>query len=105
MRSTPATAKSRRIEARAREPVPLHLRNAVTGLMKNIGYGRGYQYAHDFEEKVAGMECLPDSLQGRRFYQPTDEGLESKLRARLAEILRLREGLKNTKGGPKKIPQ
>ena len=71
------------------EPVPLHLRNAVTGLMKNIGYGRGYQYAHDVEEKVADMLCLPDSLAGRRFYEPTDQGFERRLRERMEEIKRV----------------
>src|ERR1700676_2865624 len=57
------------------EPVPLHLRNAVTPLMKNQGYGRGYEYAHDVEDKVADMDCLPPSLAGRQYYRPTDEGL------------------------------
>jgi len=87
------------------EPVPMQLRNAVTRLMKNIGYGKGYEYAHNYEEKVTGMECLPESLQGRRFYQPTEEGLESKLRERLENILRLREGLKNARSGPPKTPK
>ena len=71
------------------EPVPLHLRNAVTGLVKNIGYGRGYKYAHDLEEKVANMPCLPDSLAGRSFYNPTDQGFEQRLRERIADIRRL----------------
>ena len=73
------------------EPVPLHLRNAPTGLMKHIGYGRGYQYAHDLEGKVADMQCLPDNLRDRRYYNPTEEGLEKKLRERMQEIRRLRE--------------
>ena len=64
-------------------PVPLHLRNAPTGLMKHIGYGKGYQYAHDLEEKVADMQCLPDNLRDRHYYHPTDEGLERKLRERM----------------------
>ena len=72
------------------EPVPLHLRNPVTGLMKQAGYGRGYQYAHDFEEKTTDMPCLPDSLRGRRYYQPTAEGYESQLRQRIEELLRRR---------------
>ncbi|HEU5409869.1 MAG TPA: replication-associated recombination protein A [Candidatus Acidoferrales bacterium] len=72
------------------EPVPLHLRNAVTGLMKHIGYGKGYQYAHDAEEKVADMECLPESLRGRVYYHPTDQGLEARLRQRLEEIRRIK---------------
>jgi putative ATPase len=68
------------------EPVPMHLRNAVTPLMKNQGYGRGYEYAHDVEDKVADMDCLPTSLAGRQYYRPTDEGLEQRLRARMEEI-------------------
>jgi putative ATPase len=72
------------------EPVPLHLRNAVTGLMKNVGYGEGYQYAHDFEDKVTEMQCLPDNLAGRSYYQPTDQGFEARIRARMAEIGRMR---------------
>jgi putative ATPase len=61
------------------EPVPLHLRNAPTGLMKGLGYGKGYQYAHDEPEGVADMECLPPAHKGRKFYQPTDRGYEGKL--------------------------
>jgi putative ATPase len=70
------------------EPVPLHLRNPVTGLMSRIGYGKGYQYAHDKEEKVAAMTCLPESLRGRVYYQPTDQGFEARIRQRLEEIRR-----------------
>jgi len=73
------------------EPVPLHLRNAVTGLMKNVGYGEGYQYAHDFEEKVTEMQCLPDNLVGRRYYKPTDQGFEARIKARMAEIGKMRK--------------
>jgi putative ATPase len=72
------------------DPVPLHLRNASTGLMKNIGYGKGYQYAHNYQEKVTDMQCLPDNLAGRVWYQPTDQGFELRLRARLAEIRQLK---------------
>jgi putative ATPase len=72
------------------EPVPLHLRNAVTGLMKHVGYGRGYEYAHDHEDKVTAMSCLPDSLAGRTFYNPTDQGFEQRLRQRMEEIKRLK---------------
>jgi len=68
------------------EPVPLHLRNAVTGLMANIGYGKGYQYAHDAEEKMTDMECLPENLRGRRYYQPTDQGFEKKLKEKMQAI-------------------
>lgn len=72
------------------EPVPLHLRNAVTGLMSHLGYGKGYQYAHNAEEKVTGMTCLPESLQGRVYYHPTDQGLEARIRQRLEEIRRIK---------------
>jgi putative ATPase len=64
-------------------PVPLHLRNAVTSLMESVGYGRGYEYAHDTGEGVAAMDCLPEELKGRRYYRPTDRGLEKALRERL----------------------
>lgn len=80
------------IEATAAEPVPLHLRNAPTKLMKELDYGKGYQYAHDVEGKVAVMECLPPSLAGRRYYQPTAEGRERQLAARLDEVRALRRG-------------
>ncbi len=72
------------------DPVPLHLRNAPTGLMKHLGYGKGYQYAHDAEEKVTDMQCLPDNLAGRAYYQPTDQGFEQRLRQRLDEIRKIR---------------
>jgi putative ATPase len=73
------------------EPVPLHLRNAVTGLMGNLGYGKGYQYAHDNEEKVTDMTCLPESLAGRSYYKPTDQGFEARIRQRLEEIRRIQK--------------
>jgi putative ATPase len=72
------------------DPVPLHLRNAATGLMKNIGYGAGYQYAHDHQEKVTDMQCLPENLAGRSWYHPTDQGFEARLRQRMAEIAKVR---------------
>jgi putative ATPase len=78
------------VERTAAEPVPLHLRNAPTGFMKNLGYGHGYQYAHDLESKVANMQCLPDNLKDRRYYQPTLEGAEKRIRERLEEIRRRR---------------
>jgi len=78
------------LQKTASEAVPLHLRNAVTGLMKHEGYGRGYQYAHNIEEKVADMDCLPPSLAGRKYYQPTDQGLEKRLRQRMDEIRAIR---------------
>ena len=67
-------------------PVPLHIRNAPTRLMKDLGYGSGYQYAHDFEEQTAPMDCLPDPLSGRRFYEPKDIGLEAEIRKRLEKM-------------------
>ena len=69
------------------EPVPLQIRNAPTGLMKDLHYGEGYIYAHDTEEKMARMQCLPDSLVGRRYYEPTTQGAEAKVKERLEEIL------------------
>ena len=74
------------VERTAQEPVPLHLRNAPTGLMKALDYGKGYQYAHDLESKVADMQCLPDNLRDRVYYHPTDEGIEKRIKARLEEI-------------------
>jgi putative ATPase len=77
------------VERTAAEPVPLHLRNAPTGLMKGLGYGQGYQYPHDLEGKVAAMQSLPDSLRDRTYYHPTGEGMEKRIRERLEEIKRL----------------
>lgn len=74
------------VERTAAQAVPLHLRNAPTGLMKGLGYGKGYQYAHDLEAKVADMECLPENLRGRVYYQPTNQGIEKRIRERLQEI-------------------
>src|SRR5205814_1397335 len=71
-------------------PVPLHIRNAPTGLMKDLGYGRGYEYAHDHEEQTAAMECLPESLAGRRFYEPKDIGFEKEIRERLKKMRKAR---------------
>jgi len=68
-------------------PVPLHIRNAPTRLMKELDYGKGYQYAHDYAEKMTAMPCLPDSLKGRRFYHPTDQGQEARYKERLEQIL------------------
>jgi putative ATPase len=78
------------VERTAAEPVPLHLRNAPTGLMKNLGYGKGYQYAHDAADKVADMQCLPDSLRERVYYHPTNEGVEKRIRERFEQIKRLK---------------
>jgi putative ATPase len=79
------------IEATAAEPVPLHLRNAPTKLMKSLDYGKDYQYAHDVEGRVADMECLPPGLAGRRYYLPTKEGREKVLAQRMDEIARIKE--------------
>jgi len=78
------------LETRA-EPVPLQVRNAPTGLMKDLGYGKGYAYAHDEAEGVATMECLPEGLRGRRYYVPTDRGQERELAARLEAARLIRE--------------
>jgi len=78
------------IESMPAQPVPLHLRNAPTKLMKSLDYGKGYQYAHDVEGKVAEMECLPENLRDRRYYQPTNEGRERLLAQRMDEIAKLR---------------
>ncbi len=85
------------IEKTSAEPVPLHIRNAPTNLMKQVGYGKGYQYAHDLKSKVADMECLPDNLRDRQYYHPTSEGREKQLAQRLDEIRRLREEARKTK--------
>lgn len=73
------------------EPVPLQIRNGVTGLMRELHYGEGYQYAHDTEEKLTDMTCLPDSLMGRHYYEPDGEGKEAEVKKRLEEIRRFRE--------------
>jgi putative ATPase len=65
------------------EPVPLHLRNAPTRLMKELEYGRGYEYAHDQADAVTGMTCLPPALEGRKYYEPTERGLEKEIKRRL----------------------
>jgi putative ATPase len=78
------------VEQTAADSVPLHLRNAPTVLMKGLGYGLGYQYAHDLEAKVADMQCLPDNLRDRVYYRPTNEGVEKRIRERMEEIKRQR---------------
>jgi putative ATPase len=84
------------IEHTRQEPVPLHLRNAPTRLMKELEYGKGYRYAHDEEDKVADMDCLPDSLRGHTYYHPTQEGREKLLAQRMEEIRRIRAGKRNS---------
>jgi len=88
------------VERTAAAPVPLPLRNAPTGLMKGLGYGQGYQYAHDFEGKITGMQCLPDNLRNRVYYHPTGEGMEKRLQERREEIERIRAlGRRSEEGG------
>ena len=81
------------------EPVPLWIRNAPTPLMKQFGYGKGYRYAHDEAEGVSAMECLPENLAGRRYYTPTERGLEVELGARLEAARRLRRRPAGSDGG------
>ena len=69
------------------EPVPMQIRNAPTKLMKEVGYGKGYMYAHDYEEKITAMQCLPDNLKDRHFYHPTAQGQEARYKERLEQIL------------------
>jgi putative ATPase len=89
---TAYAAVQQEIEHTRQEPVPLHLRNAPTKLMKELDYGRGYLYAHDEDGRVADMDCLPDSLKGRTYYHPTNEGREKLLAQRMEEIRRIRAG-------------
>jgi putative ATPase len=84
------------VENTRNDPVPLHIRNAPTRLMKGLGYGKGYQYAHDLEDKVADMDCLPDSLKGRKYFNPQEIGQEAEIKHRLDEV----EKKKKRPGGP-----
>ena len=86
------------VEQTAADAVPLHLRNAPTSLMKGLGYGQGYQYAHDLDAKVADMQCLPDNLRDRVYYRPTNEGVEKRILERMEEIKRQRS--RAGEGGP-----
>ena len=79
------------------EPVPLNLRNAVTGMMANFGYGKEYQYAHDADDKLTDMQCLPDNLKDRRYYRPTDEGLEKRLKEKMQAIEEWKKNLAGKK--------
>ena len=79
------------------EPVPLVIRNAPTKPMKQLDYGKGYKYAHDYEEKLTDMQCLPDRLAGKTYYCPVDQGAESRIKARLEEIKQQKERLKSKK--------
>ena len=79
------------VEATRAEPVPLHLRNAPTKLMQSLGYSEGYQYAHNVQDRVADMECLPPGLENRSYYHPTEEGREKLLKQRMNEIAQIRQ--------------
>ncbi len=82
------------LEERPADPVPMSIRNAPTGLMKKLGYGSGYVYAHDTEHGVGGLSCLPDSIAGTRFYEPKEVGVERRFRERLEELDQLREQIR-----------
>ena len=86
------------LEKTSAQPVPLHLRNAPTRLMKDEGYGAGYEYAHNLEEKISAMPCLPPGLEKRQYYQPTGEGLEQEFRRRLEEIRERRRSASDKAG-------
>ena len=79
------------------EPVPMNIRNAPTKLMKELNYGKGYIYAHDTEEKIADMECLPESLVGTEYYHPGDQGFEPRFKERYEAIKKWREEQKEKK--------
>ena len=83
------------------EPVPLVIRNAPTRLMKELDYGKGYRYAHDFEDKLTDMDCLPESMAGKTFYHPTEEGTEARFKARLEDIKAWKAEQKRKKAGKK----
>jgi putative ATPase len=85
------------------EPVPLHIRNAPTPLMKNLGYGKGYKYAHNFEDAITDLSCLPDSMADDIFYTPTERGFEEEIRRRLEEWNQKKKKLSETRrlGGKK----
>jgi len=78
------------------DPVPLHIRNAPTPLMKDLGYGKGYKYAHDYVDAVTDLSCLPDSLMGTQFYEPTDRGFEAEIKQRMRNIKNQISKLKKT---------
>ncbi|HET9662039.1 MAG TPA: replication-associated recombination protein A [Thermomicrobiales bacterium] len=86
----------RDVEQTRNDPVPIHLRNAPTGLMKELGYGKGYRYAHDFEEGVVAQQNLPENLAGRRYYEPTNRGFERELAERLQRIREIYESTQHT---------
>jgi putative ATPase len=88
------------VEQSRNDPVPIHLRNAPTKLMSDLGYGKGYRYAHDYDEGVVGQQNLPDSLAGRRYYHPTNRGLERDLRQRMERIRAIYEQTTPAEGIP-----
>lgn len=88
---TACEAAKKDVKTLRAEPVPMQIRNAVTGLMKEQGYGKGYEYAHDTEEKLTHMQCMPDGLKDRTYYHPTKEGEEKKTAERLEKIRKFRE--------------
>jgi len=90
-------AVKRTIGENPSEPVPMWIRNAVTNLMKRMGYGQGYLYAHDFDDAIVDQNYLPDRLAGLRFYHPTDRGLEERIRQRLEEIAQLKNRLRQSR--------
>ena len=92
----------RDVEQTIADAVPLHLRNAPTRLMKQLGYGEGYQHAHEFEDAITGMECLPEALRGRRYYVPTDRGVEKRIGERLEELRRVGKQPQTPQHGPRK---
>ena len=77
------------------EPVPLHIRNAPTRLMDELGYGKGYEYSHDFRYHMTAMKCLPDKLNGHHYYEPSDQGSEIKVKKRLEQIKMIKKSLNN----------
>ena len=83
---------------RPADPVPMSIRNAPTRLMKDLGYNEGYVYAHDTEDGIGGLDCLPESLAGTRFYEPKAVGVETRFRDRLDELRRLRHEIQSRNG-------
>ncbi len=89
------TAKNDALHSMA-EPVPLHIRNAPTKLMRELDYGKGYKFAHDYEQRVTAMECLPESMKGREYYHPTEQGGEIHYRKRLESLKKMKEKLRES---------
>ncbi|MGH2533540.1 MAG: replication-associated recombination protein A [Thermomicrobiales bacterium] len=91
------------VEQTRNDPVPLHLRNAPTGLMKELGYGQGYRYAHDYAEGIVGQQNLPENLLDRQYYRPTDRGFEAELQARQKRIREIYERTAQSDADPEKV--